>query len=119
MTNEEMMKKIEDAIDAQEMKFTDCGENRDGSHDYEIEFSSDAGEDVVISLNTDGSAEDFAAKMREAADDFDEDEHVESLLEAKQNGFQGVPSISILVKDAESIKEYYENLATAIEKAVR
>ena len=113
MTNQEKMEKIFDAIDDAGMRLNDCG-----GGEYEIEFSSDAGEDVIVSLNTDGTAGNFVQKLFEYAADFDADEHVEELIEAKRNGFQGVPSISVLVRDAASIQEYLDGLAEKVQAAV-
>ena len=41
---------------------------------------------------------------------------VEELIEAKRNGFRGVPSVSILVHDAEAIQEMLDELAYALEQ---
>ena len=61
-------------------------------------------------------AEDIVSSVRKYADDFDGDEHVEELIEAKRNGFRGVPSVSILVHDAEAIQEMLDELAYALEQ---
>lgn len=41
---------------------------------------------------------------------------MEELIEAKRNGFRGVPSVSILVHDAEAIQEMLDELAYALEQ---
>lgn len=60
--------------------------------------------------------DDIVSAVRKYADDFDGDEHVEELIEAKRNGFRGVPSVSILVHDAEAIQEMLDELAYALEQ---
>lgn len=47
-------------------------------------------------------------------EEFDADDHVEELIEAKRNGFQGVPRASVLVKDAEAIDDMLKELADAL-----
>ena len=79
---------------------------------YEIETSSPAGEDIVEYLYK----EDIVESARKIAENFDEDEHVEMLLNAKAGGFQGVPSARVLVQDAEEIKELYEETYEKIKK---
>lgn len=45
---------------------------------------------------------------------FDTEEHIETLIEAKKNGFTGVPSIKELVEDADAIDEMIEELSDAL-----
>lgn len=68
----------------------------------ELESYSPAGENLVVTVEK----ENFAEKVREYAEDFDIDEHIEMWVEARNNGVAGVPkSTRELVEDAEEIKE--------------
>lgn len=65
----------------------------------ELESYSPAGENLVVTVEK----ENFAEKVREYAEDFDIDEHIEMWVEARNNGVAGVPkSTRELVEDAES-----------------
>lgn len=91
-------------------------ENRmTGETETYAEFSqySPAGEDYsFVEFYEDVS--DLVDKVREAAEDFDVDEHIEMWIEARKNGVGGVPSTRELVHDAEEIKQMMENLASGI-----
>lgn len=50
--------------------------------------------------------------VREAAEDFDIDDHIEMWIEARNNGVHGIPSTRALVEDAAAIKEMMEQLAS-------
>ena len=81
--------------------------------DWEFYQMSPAGEDFGICFY---DKDDVVSAVRKCADNFDGDEHVEELIEAKRNGFRGVPSVSILVHDAEAIQEMLDELAYALEQ---
>lgn len=77
----------------------------------ELESYSPAGENLVVTVEK----ENFAEKVREYAEDFDIDEHIEMWVEARNNGVAGVPkSTRELVEDAEEIKEMLLQLADAL-----
>ena len=83
--------------------------------EYMLEQSSPAGEDIVEYISKD---EDVISQVWDIYNSFDEDEHVEMWLQAKQNGTAGVPSARELVKDAEEIRQMYHLLALAVVAAV-
>ena len=83
------------------------------NNEWEFYQMSPAGEDFGVCLYDE---DDVVSAMRKYVDDFDEDEHVEELIEAKRNGLRGVPSVSILVHDAEAIQEMLDELAYALEQ---
>lgn len=87
-----MTKAFRDKIIA---KAEELGWNCTASDENEWEFyqMSPAGEDFGVCLYDE---DDIVSAVRKYADDFDGDEHVEELIEAKRNGFRGVPSVSIL-----------------------
>lgn len=75
----------------------------------ELEQGSPAGEDFIVSVDSEG----FARNIEEYAADFDVDEHVE--LWAGSRGKNGVPSsIRKLVEDAEAIDNMLQELAAAL-----
>lgn len=75
--------------------------------DIEISKYSNAGEDFVFYVK-----KPYIKNIKEYADDFDVDEHVEMWLEAKQTGRPlGIPSARELVHDAEEIKADLEHFA--------
>lgn len=107
-----MTKAFRDKIIA---KAEELGWNCTASDENEWEFyqMSPAGEDFGVCLYDE---DDIVSAVRKYADDFDGDEHVEELIEAKRYGFRGVPSVSILVHDAEAIQEMLDELAYALEQ---
>ena len=77
----------------------------------ELESYSPAGENLVVTVEK----ENFSEKVREYAEDFDIDEHIEMWVEVRNNGVAGVPkSTRELVEDAERIKEMLLQLADAL-----
>ena len=90
-------------------------EDDDGS--IELEKDSPAGEDFIVTVWPADHNGSMAGAVREYADDFDIDDHVYGLLEAKQNGFAGVPSVTVLANDAEAIEKMLYELAYALEEA--
>ncbi len=107
------LEKVLDIMDSKSFRVYDCGDNT-----YEVEFYSDAGEDFVFTLSTDGTAEGFAKELRSYADDFEPDEHAGEMYEAGKNGLSGVPNLSVLIRDAESIGEYLSDVANAVTDAL-
>ncbi len=85
--------------------------------DYTLRFYSKEGEDLCWIINKPKSAEDFAKKVEDIAENFDDEEHVRELLEAKNNGMQDIPSPKALVHDAEWIQEHLSHLSEVANKA--
>lgn len=88
----------------------------DESGGVELEKHSPAGEDFLFYAC---DKENLAKEAREYADDFDIEEHVRGLLNAKANGFAGVPDLKTLVEDADDIQEMLDELADALEEIER
>lgn len=82
-------------------------------YNVELEKWSPAGEDFVFSISCRDMA-DFVREVSEFYSDFDPDEHVEELVTAKHNGFEGVPRISVLVADSEEIDAMLLELRDAV-----
>lgn len=55
-------------------------------------------------------------EVRDYSDSFDTEEHVHNLLDAKENGVSGIPSLKELVEDADAIQGMLEELADALEE---
>lgn len=80
--------------------------------DFELEKLSPAGEDIVFDV----SAEKFVENVREYADEFDVDDHVELWIAGR--GKNGVPStVRELLEDAEAIAAMLKELAEALGRA--
>lgn len=79
----------------------------------ELEKYSPAGEDFIICVEV----KNFPAAVLECWEDFDADDHVEELVAAKRNGFQGIPQASVLVRDAKAIDDMLRELAEALMEA--
>ena len=79
----------------------------------ELGKHSPAGEDFFFYV---GNKENLAEEAREHADDFYPEEHVRELLNAKANGFAGVPDLKTLAEDADDIKGMLDELADALEE---
>ena len=82
----------------------------DPDEDYvELEKYSPAGEDFIFGVQKGN----FIKNVREYADDFDVDEHVELWIEGR--GKRGVPATAReLVEDAEAIRDMLNELAVAL-----
>ena len=102
-----------------------AAEDLDWSVDFEeqdngryVEFCkySPAGEDFGFCVFF-SDIEDIPDEVRRYYDSFDQDEHIEMWIEARQNGVSGVPSTRALVKDAEDIDEMLEELSDALYSA--
>jgi len=85
------------------------------SEDVELQKASPAGEDFSISVSLDNLPDG----VRTAAENFDVDDHVHMLLDAKRSGLSGVPDVQTLVDDAEAIQGMLDELADALERANR
>lgn len=80
----------------------------------EIENWSPKGENLVYELGIDTLLDD----LREIYEYYDPEEHVETLIIAKQNGLSGVPCASALVYDSEKIDEMLSDLLNAVQEAM-
>lgn len=80
---------------------------------FEFEKYSPAGEDFSFYCESD-SPDGMIEEIESYSADFDTEEHIEMLIEAKRNGFAGVPSIRELVKDADAIENMLRELAEAV-----
>lgn len=87
-----------------------------------IEFykSSPAGEDFGFSITfrEEDSFDDLLHELYDVYFGFDTEEHVSELLEAKNNGFPGVPDIETLVEDANNINEMLSDLYDSVRDGV-
>ncbi len=78
--------------------------------DVELEKYSPAGGDFILSV----TLKDFKDDILDYY--FDEDEHVRTWLNSKNNGVPGVPSAKELVKDAEDITIMIDKLKKELSK---
>lgn len=77
-----------------------------------IEMHTDtAGQDVCIECN---KPEELVDTIKNYYENYDIDEEVEMYLQAKRNGFQGVPTAVILVEDCKEVAKRLEELYFAI-----
>lgn len=82
---------------------------------WEFEKFSPAEEDFCFSVTAKNLAE-LKAELQCYYEDFDREDHVFGLLEAKRNGFRGVPDLDTLVKDSQDIEDMLEELAMEVTK---
>lgn len=83
--------------------------------EWEFEKYSPAGEDFVFSIAV-KNVKDVWQKVREYANNFDTEEHVK--MWAQTSGTKGVPSIRVLVEDADAIDQMLDELADALLETV-
>lgn len=86
-------------------------------HGWEIGQHSPAGEDFSFYIHKDRvqDADDFLREIRREYDDFDTEEHIKLWVEG--SGTRGIPSIKVLVQDADDIDEMLHGLADALADA--
>ena len=82
---------------------------------WEFEKSSPAGEDFCFTVYAKNLVE-LKAELQYYYENFDREDHVYELLEAKRNGFQGVPDLDTLVQDSQDIEDMLEELAVEVTK---
>lgn len=87
----------------------------DTGRDVELENWSPAGEDLIIYVEK----SDLVGSLFDNYQYFDKGEHIKTLLDAKANGFRGVPDVDILVEDADDILQMYKELADKVAEAAR
>lgn len=105
--SENCMKALKCKVEELEWNWYDCDDGY-----VELEKSSPAGEDFWITVN----AGNLVDEIRSVCNCFDPEAHVHELLDAKANGFGGVPCLKELVEDADAIQEMLEELADALEE---
>ena len=91
-------------------------EEQDGRRYAEFENWSPAGEDIIFSVWFDED-DDLPDAVWDYYTDFDPEEHAGELYEAGKHGFSGVPSLRILLDDADEISDMLEHLARALQNA--
>ena len=82
---------------------------------WEFEKFSPAGEDFCFTVYAKNLVE-LKAELQSYYDYFDREDHVFELLEAKRNGFCGVPDLDTLVQDSQNIEDMLEELAVEVTK---
>ena len=98
----ELDKKIIEVLECKDWKIYDVTE-QDGKYYVEIENYSPADENIVKTVWFDGTTEGFIDGMKELAESFDVDDHVEMWV--GERGKNGVPETAReLLDDAEAIK---------------
>lgn len=80
---------------------------------WELYQHSPAGEDFGFAIEHNNNVEKAIEEIKQYANDFDIDEHIEMWVEARHidNNRLKVPPIRILVEDAENIQEILDNLS--------
>lgn len=107
-------KKITKVLGNNRIKLSEKYEADNNEFFQEVEFYSDAGEDVVETVFYNGTSKDFIRAFREMAMIFDADEHAKMWIDLR--GKRGVPdSIRVLINDADSIKEFLLKVADELE----
>jgi len=83
----------------------------------ELEKYSPAGEDFIITVSRDK----FVENLKKEAENFDADEYVEELIRYKientDEGLAGIPSLRVLIQDADDIQDMLHELAEELAKA--
>lgn len=92
----------------------DCGIGPDSNSGWEISKHSPAGEDFNFAIEHNDDVEQAIQEIKDYANVFDVDEHIEMWVKARQNGVSGVPNTRELCEDAQAIKEMLEELAENI-----
>lgn len=83
----------------------------------ELEWYSDAGEDVIVDIWHKGDRRSFIDAFTTYAEDFDPDEHAEMWISHRGEG--GCPSsIRALIEDADGIKSHLQETAFALRQLI-
>ena len=85
------------------------------SNCWEFEKFSPAGEDFSFTVYAKNLTE-LKEELQSYYDYFDREDHTFELLEAKRNGFRGVPDLDTLVQDSQDIEDMLEELAVEVTK---
>ncbi len=76
-----------------------------------VSFYSRQGEEINVEVNKVDYPYDVYKALYNAYEEFDVDDHVMDLLDAKRNGVSGIPGVQQLVADAEMIEATLDKLA--------
>ncbi len=110
----ELAKKIIEVLENADFRVC-SNEEQNGEMVAELEWFSDAGEDVIVTIWHKGTKQSFIDAFIEYANDFDPDEHAEMWVEYRGEG--GCPSsIRALIDDADGIKKHLKETADALRK---
>ena len=82
---------------------------------WEFEQMTPAGEDFCFTIYANTLIE-LKTALQDYYDTFDREDHIFELLEAKRNGFRGVPDLDTLVEDSQAIEDMLEELAVDVTK---
>lgn len=105
-----LSKKVQKILDKHDIGNYEKVYEQDGKYYVELEWESDAGEDVIETIWFDGTTKGFAEGVREAYESFDPDEHAIMWWE-NRNMVGGVPqSLRTLIADADGIQKTLEDL---------
>jgi len=109
--NDSLKNRIEAIAEEKGWK-VEFGEQDNGKYAEFYQFSP-AGEDFgfCVFYTDDGN---LALEINDYYEEFDVDEHIEMIIEARKNGLAGVPNTRTLCKDAEDIDKMLEDLAEAV-----
>lgn len=103
--------KVKKILDKHNIRNYESVYEQDGEYYVELEWQSDAGEDVIGTIWFDGTTKGFVEGVREAYESFDPDEHAAMWWE-NRNNVGGVPqSLRTLIDDADGIQKTLEDLA--------
>lgn len=110
-----MLNKMYEKMRELDWKFHDPEIEEGTEEDIEIEIEnwSPAGENIIETIRFDGTPEGLLQSLKENAESFDVDDHVEMWIEGR--GKNGVPDTAReLVEDAEAIQEMLDDLYNAV-----
>ena len=86
-------------------------------NEYELEWYSEAGEDMIDYITADNDRE-FVTAYRTIALNFDADEHAEMWVSMR--GTRGVPrSIRELINDADGTQDFYDKVGDKLLDAIK
>ena len=103
--------KLQEVIESLDWGVTD--ESCPGRKIWNLNICSNAGEDFNFSAEG-NSVHDMIHDIKQYAADFDPDEHAEGWVLARQNGCKGIPSVTELVHDAESLDSFLQELSVKV-----
>lgn len=100
-------------IEDKDWNVSDCSFGG-GDVGWDISQYSPAGEDFSFAIVHNGSFEEAIKAIKHYAYEFDEEEHIETYVKAREAGLEGVPSVRTLVEDAKDIQEMLDDLADGV-----
>ena len=112
MTNKEWYEKVVDVCE--DLGWTAYRDENFYTY-WEFEKFSPAGEDFCFTVYAKNLVE-LKAELQYYYENFDREDHVYELLEAKRNGFRDVPDLDTLVEDSQAIEDMLEELAIEVTK---